>query len=147
VRGARVTVLATVLASAAALPNPAMNDEDQIREAIGGFVAAYNAGDADRVLSYYGEDLIKLQAGAAPETRAETARRVKDVLSHFTGRLEVHNDEIAVSGDMAFTRGRLALTLVPRAGGAAQTIERRYLEIWRKRSGRWVVVRTMDNAP
>ena len=44
--------------------------------------------------------------------------------------------------------GRLAITLVPRDGsGPSQSIERRYLEVWRKDAGRWRVVRTMDNAP
>ena len=140
-------VLAAALAAADTATPSTMTDADQIRAAITGLIAAYNAGDVDAVITYYADDLVKVRAGAARETRDETARRIKDVLARFTGHLEVHNDEIAVSGDMAFTRGSLAITLVPRAGGPTQTLERRYLEIWRKRSGRWVVVRTMDNSP
>ena len=69
-------------------------------------------------------------------------------MAKYEGHLDVHNDEVEVSGDMAFTRGTLSIRLVPRDGsGAVQTLDRRYLEIWRKRSGRWLVVRTMDNAP
>ena len=37
------------------------------------------------------------------------------------------------------------ITLTPKADGEPQTIERRYLEIWRKEDGRWRVARTMDN--
>ena len=71
---------------------------------------------------------------------------VKDVLARFQGHLEVHNDEITVAGNMAFTRGHLVITLTPRAEGAPQTIERRFLEVWRKDAGRWRVIRAMDNA-
>jgi ketosteroid isomerase-like protein len=31
------------------------------------------------------------------------------------------------------------------AGDIAKVLARRYLEIWRKEHGRWLVVRTMDN--
>ena len=123
-----------------------MSDEQQIAQAIAEFVAAYNAGDADRIASYYADDLVKLRAGAPAEAKDDTVRRVKDVLARFQGHLDVKNDEITVAGNMAFTRGRLLITLTPREGGAPQTIERRYLEVWRKEAGRWRVIRTMDNA-
>jgi len=66
VRGASIVVLAAVLAGATALTNPAMSDEDQIRTAIGGFVAADNAGDAPRSRA---DALIKARASAAPRPR------------------------------------------------------------------------------
>jgi ketosteroid isomerase-like protein len=122
-------------------------DEGQITLAIAEFVEAYNAGDADRIASYYADDLVKLRAGAPAETKEDTVRRVKDILARFHGHLEVHNEEITVSGDMAVTRGRLRITFTPRAGGAPQPIiEGRYLEVWRKDAGRWRVMRAMDNA-
>jgi ketosteroid isomerase-like protein len=123
-----------------------MSDEQQIKQAIAQFVEAYNAGDADRIASYYADDLVKLRAGAPAEAKDDTVRRVKDVMARFQGRLEVHNDEITVAGNMAFTRGHLVITLTPRAEGAPQTIERRFLEVWRKDAGRWRVIRAMDNA-
>ena len=55
------------------------------------------------------------------------------------------NDEIRASGDLAFTRGSLVLTLTPRKGGPPIVVRRRYLEIWKNEGGRWLVVRTMDN--
>jgi ketosteroid isomerase-like protein len=126
---------------------PVTTDRDEINRAIADFIEAYNSGDAERVIACYGDDLVKVRAGAPPENKAEAARRIKDVLARFQGHLTVQNDEITVAGDMAFTRGSLSITLVPRDGsGPAQTIERRFLEVWRKESGRWRVVRTMDNA-
>lgn len=122
-----------------------MKDEKAIELAISEFVTAYNAGDINKVLGYYGEDLVKIRNGAAPETKADTALRVASVFDKFHSQVDVVNDEIHVSGDFAFTRGTFRVTLIPKAGGDPQIIDRRYLEIWRKEGGRWLVVRTMDN--
>jgi len=122
-----------------------VSDQKAIEAAISEFITAYNAGDIDTVLNYYGEDLIKVRNGAAPETKADLARRVREVFEHYRSRVEVVNDEIQVSGEIAFTRGSFRLTLTPRTDGPTQTFDRRYLEIWRREKGRWLVVRAMDN--
>ncbi|MGE5276526.1 MAG: YybH family protein [Acidobacteriota bacterium] len=125
----------------------AAGDRNRIAEAIDAFVAAYNAGDAARIIAYYADDLIKERQGAAAETKTQTARRIEQVFREHRGELSVSNEEIVTSGDLAYTRGTLRLTLTPRAGGPPRTLERRFLEIWRKRQGEWRVVRTMDNSP
>lgn len=132
--------------NAAASPNPsAKTDRQQIEEAIQGFIAAYNRGDAGSLLDCYAEDLIKDRQGAAAETREVTAARIAQGMRENTGHLEVDNTELVVSGDLAYARGTFRLTITPRAGGPPTSFSRRYLEIWRKREGRWVVTRTMDN--
>jgi ketosteroid isomerase-like protein len=123
-----------------------MSDRDDILRAIRSFASSYNSGDLGALLSYYDDDLVKLRQGAPAESRAETERRVKDVFARYNMRVEVENLEIEVSGAMAFTRGVFIVTLSPRAGGEAQKVVRRYLEVWRKREGTWRVARTMDNA-
>ena len=127
------------------VPNQSMTVEEEIRRAIGEFVNAYNRGDIDAMLACYGDDLLKLRQGAPPETKPEVAGRVAEVFDTFHTRVDVSNDEILVAGEMAFSRGSFCVTLTPKAGGDTQTIDRRYLELWRKENGRWLVVRTMDN--
>lgn len=122
-----------------------MNEEKAIEDSISEFVRVYNAGNLEGVLAYYTEDLIKVRQGGPAETKAETAKRVAGVFDKFRSRVNVSNDEIRVSGQMAYTRGAFRVTLTPKAGGEPQVIERRYLEIWRKENGRWRVARTMDN--
>jgi ketosteroid isomerase-like protein len=122
-----------------------MGDKNEIEAAIAEFASAYNAGDLGRVLSYYGDDLIKDRNGSPPETKAEAGKRIALAFEKFRSRVEVSNEEIHVSGDLAFTRGRFRVMLTPKAGGDSQIADRRYLEIWRKELGRWLVVRTMDN--
>ena len=125
--------------------NESVTVEEEIKRVIDEFINAYNRGDIDAVLACYGDDLIKLRQGAPPETKPEVARRVAEVFKNFHSRVDVSNDEILAAGELAFTRGGFRVTLTPKAGGEAQTIDRRYLELWRKENGRWLVIRTMDN--
>jgi ketosteroid isomerase-like protein len=122
-----------------------LSEEKTIEASIAEFISVYNAGNLDGVLAYYSDDLIKTRQGGPAETKSETAKRVAGVFDKFHARVDVANDEIRVSGEMAYTRGSFRVTLTPKAGGETQVIERRYLEIWRKENGRWRVARTMDN--
>jgi ketosteroid isomerase-like protein len=122
-----------------------MSGRDEVQAAIDGFIVAYNSGDLTGVLDSYDDSLIKLRQGATPETKSEMARRLARVFESFRTRVEILNQEIEVSGDLAFSRGRFRVTLTPRAGGERRELQRRYLEIWRRRGGRWRVARTMDN--
>ena len=94
-----------------------MTDDTAIKSAISEFVNAYNSGNIDKVLEYYTHDLVKVRNGAPPETKLETGRRVAAVFDKFHSRVDVVTDEIQVSGNIAFTRGRFRVTLNPRAGG------------------------------
>jgi ketosteroid isomerase-like protein len=123
-----------------------MDDQLVIEEAIAAFVDAYNRADLNAVLDYYSDDLVKARGGTPDETKSETARRVAEIFERFSCRVEVANNEIACSGDLAFTRGKYRVTLIPLDGGPTIESERRYLEIWRKEGSRWRVARTMDNA-
>jgi ketosteroid isomerase-like protein len=127
---------------------PSLSDDAkrEILAAIARFRDAYEAGDADGVGRCYSDSLVKLRQGAAPETKDEVVSRVRAVLRESAGRLEVTNEEIEARGDLAFVRGRFVVTLLPRAGGPATEIRRRFVEIWRKEDGAWRVARTLDNA-
>ncbi len=124
-----------------------MTDLDAIREQVRRFIDAYNAGDVDGIMRCYSADLVKTRQGAAPESYAETETRLRTFMQKFAGQLTVVNDELVVAGDLAYTRGSLTISITPRDGGAAQLLERRFLEIWRKEGGEWRVARTMDNTP
>lgn len=121
-------------------------DRTAISLAIASFKAAYDSGNLDAIAACYGDDLVKLRQGAPAETKAEVIARIAAILRDYAGRVEVDNEELDGSGDFAFTRGKFLVTLTPRAGGTPKTIERRYLELWRKEGGRWLVMRTMDNS-
>jgi ketosteroid isomerase-like protein len=120
-------------------------DKAKIEQAIDQFIHAYNSADLEGVVSYDADDLLKIRLGGPPETKSQTASRVKEVFANFNTRVDVENEEIEISGDLAFTRGVFAVTLTPKAGGESKRAERRYLEIWRRENECWLVARTMDN--
>jgi ketosteroid isomerase-like protein len=123
------------------------SDRDQIAAGIQGFIAAYNAGDLQKLMSHYAEDLVKSRQGGVTETKKDTAARTFQVFQDFTGEISISTEEIVTSGDMAYTRGTFKAVLTPRQGGGKdQVIERRFLEILRKQNGEWLIARTMDNA-
>jgi ketosteroid isomerase-like protein len=128
-------------------PTEEAGERAQIVAAIRKFVDAYNRADLQGLMSCYAEDLVKLRQGAGPETKTETGLRVERVLRENRAELSVSNEEIEVSGDVAYARGSLELTLTPRTGGPSQVVRRRFIEIWHRRNGVWLVARTMDNAP
>src|SRR5215212_7074707 len=76
----------------------------QIETAIAGLVSAYNQRDADAVLSYYADDLVKLRHEAPAESKAETATRLRAVFASFTVAFTVSTDEIIVTGPVACAR-------------------------------------------
>jgi ketosteroid isomerase-like protein len=122
-----------------------MTDTEQIEKEIRRFIAAYNASDVAGVVRCYDGALIKLRQGAPAESRDEAERRISQVMDRYTGHLEVRNDEILLSGDLAVVRGELRIELTPRGAGDRQSLRRRFLEVWRKTNGEWRVHRTMDN--
>ena len=127
------------------LPAAMNDDRTQILQSIDRFVAAYNAGDVEALLPLYAEDLIKLGHGRAAESKADVAARLRASFEQYNRHLEAGIDEFEIAGDLAYTRGWIRITLTPKSGGAPLRVERRSLEIWRKRAGRWVATRTMDN--
>ena len=120
--------------------------ESAIARQVERFIAAYEAGDAEGLLDTYSDDLVKARHGAPDERKAETARRLREVFSKFTGRVDVENIETLISGDLAVSRGTFVVILTPRGGGETKTLRRRFLEIWRNEGGTWRVLRTMDNS-
>jgi ketosteroid isomerase-like protein len=121
-------------------------DRAAILLAIARFKAAYDSGNLEGIAVCYSDDLVKVRQGAPPETKPEVIARIAAVLRDYAGRVEVDNEELEGSGDFAFTRGSFIVTLTPKAGGVPKKIKRRYLELWRKERGTWLVIRTMDNS-
>ena len=109
------------------------------------FRVAFEAGDINVIADTYTDDLVKLRHAAPKENKQEVVRRVADTFRDYTGHLEVAVDEIIVSGDFAFTRGTLSVTLTPRAGGPAKVVRRRSVELWRRDADVWRACRTIDN--
>lgn len=116
-------------------------DERAIRDVIATWLSATAAGDSETVLSLMSDDVVFLVAGRTPFGKAEFARGL-DMLA--TDRVESSSEvqEVEVSGNLAYARSRLTVTMTPLAGGAPARRSGPVLSIFRRlENGRWVLTR------
>ena len=116
------------------------DDERAIRDLVGTWMKASEAGDLNTVLSLMADDMIFMAPGREPfgkeEFRAasETMKKVR-----LTGTSDIR--ELKVLGDWAYIRNYIEISVTPPNGTAMQ--RRGYaLSILRKQSdGTWVLWR------
>jgi uncharacterized protein (TIGR02246 family) len=116
------------------------DDERAIRDLIWTWMAASQAGNLDRVLSLMSDDVIFLVPGQAPfgkEAFAAASRGMQGL--RMEGKSDVQ--EVVVSGDWAWCRTHLVVTVTP-PGGETMRRSGYTLSILRKEpSGHWLLVR------
>lgn len=154
--GLVVGVLGGMAVAAAASPDTAeaqesASDISRIRAFLADWETAFNSGDLDRMRGYWTDDVVVIPQGA-PAVEGLDAfwstlqQQVQLFFAQFDVEYRLVIDEVAVSGDMAYDRGTIHMSLTPRAGGPTQTASRRYLEILRKQpDGAWRISRAMNN--
>ena len=120
-----------------------MNDYEAIRTLINTWLAATRAGDIDAVLALMAPDVVFLIPGQPTMNgRAAFEQSLRGVLATHTIDSSSDIDEIVVSGDMAYTRTRLHITVTPKDGGAPVQRVSQTLSILRKGSdGMWLLSR------
>lgn len=115
-------------------------DERAIRDVIATWLSASAAGDNQTVLSLMSDDVVFLVAGRS--FGKEEFNAGQNALA--THRIEASSDvrEVVVSGDLAYARTELTVTMTPLAGGAGIRRTGPTLSIFRRdASGRWVLAR------
>jgi len=125
----------------AAAPKPAGNatdDERAIRDLIKTWIEASKKGDLQTLLGLMADDMIFTVPGREPFGKAEFARSAgKAAVLEAKSAVK----EIAVMGDWAWCRTKLAVTVRPR-GGKKKQRSGYTLSILRKNAdGRWVFAR------
>ena len=116
-------------------------DERAIRDVITTWMSASAAGDDATVLSLMTDDVVFLVAGRPPFGKSEFAANQNALSTH---RIEAHSnvEEVAVSGDLAYARTQLSVTMTPLAGGAPLRRSGYTLTIFRRgEDGRWRLAR------
>ena len=117
------------------------DDERAIRDLVDTWLAASKAGDLATVLSLMSDDVIFMVPGQEPfgkQAFAAASEGAKDF------RIEARSDiqEIQISGDWAYMRSHLEMTVTPPKSAAPIRRSGYTLTILRKaRDGRWVITR------
>lgn len=133
--------LATTIVSASDDKSP----EDTFRAGTAEWVAAYNAGDADRIVALYAEDAIVMPPDAPPASghAAIRAFMTKDIASTKAAGVTLSdvNSSAGASGDVGWHAGTFAV--LDADGKTVGT--GKYSEIWQKKDGKWLIIRDIWN--
>jgi len=116
------------------------SDERAIRDLIATWLSASAAGDHAKVLSLMSDDVIFLVAGRS-FGKEEFSAGQSALATH---RIDASSDvkEVVVSGELAYARTELTVTMTPLAGGPSLRRIGPTLSIFRRgRDGRWVLAR------
>lgn len=119
------------------------DDHAQIRALVRAWLEATKAGDSEAVLKLMTDDAIFLVPGCAPMDKTVFAAMSRVPVGggapKFEGRSEIQ--EVEVSGDLAFIRTHLDISVTP--PGALVPIERtgHTLSVCRRVNGRWLLAR------
>src|SRR5438045_7470035 len=91
-------------------------DEQEIREVHSTWINAVNAGDLVRLLTLMADDAVFLNPGRAPIGRDGFSGGFS--AAHKQARINCISEleEVVVVGEVAYTRSRDSLSVVPRAG-------------------------------
>ena len=135
-----MAALVPVLATAQSPFNA--TDDTAIRAGRAGFVAAVNAGDRDRIMSYAAEDCVFLAEGQPlVEGRAALGEMFRRAIeSGMTWELRMETSRIEQSGWLAYELGRYWKT-TRRPDGTTKQSQGKYVDVWKRQSdGRWLLI-------
>src|SRR6476646_671649 len=131
--GAGVFVVA--VAAAGCATQSAQGNPDADRTAINAlrdqFIAAYRAGDPDRVTALYEENATVMPHDQPTIVgRSEIAKHERDSFGQVSvGDVQIKSDKLQIMGDWAYDRGTFSVTITPKGGGAPMTDTGRYLVV------------------
>jgi len=114
-----------------------------IRSADSAFMAAANAGDAEKMAEVYAKEGALLAPNLPPQKGRNAVKAFwAGFLDAYTVRFEVASDTIEGRGDLAYNQGHYRFTAVPKAKGVPGVAdEGKFLEILKKQAdGSWKYV-------
>lgn len=143
-------ILAVLLTSAcgSASTSDSAADRQAIAAVTAQFEAAENAGDVERMLPLFADDMIIMSPNAPAFSGADRiAAAMRAFHEAFTVQVEYRSEEIATFGDWGFDRGSERFTLTPKSGGDPISVNGKYLWLYRRQSdGSWKQSRVMWNS-
>jgi uncharacterized protein (TIGR02246 family) len=106
------------------------------------WVKAAKAGDADALVKLYAPDAVTYMPD---EMRAKGTAEIRESFKKFLGANTVRDmtltyDYTTSSGNLAVSSGHFSMTVEPKAGGAAQTMEGRFTSVATRKGGKWMYV-------
>lgn len=118
-------------------------DEQEIRQLVETWLMATQAGDVEAVLALMSDDVMFMSAGQPPMIGREAfARGLNKVLAENVIESTSEIAEIVVSGDLAYCRTKLTVTITSKHGQLPMLRNGDTLSILRKQAdGKWQLTR------
>lgn len=118
-------------------------DEQAIRALIGRWIDATREQDVEAVLALMSHDAVFLTPGAPPmQGKDAFARSMRGALGDNSFDAVSEIDEVVISGDMAYCRTRLSITITSKHGKLPMERSGHTLSILRKGAdGQWLLTR------
>ena len=129
------------------LPALAADDAARIRAGTESWVKSFNAGNASAVTALYAEDAVLMPPNSAPArgTAAIKEALAREIAGAKKGGVSFvigTNDEVGVSGDMAWHSG--GYFVMDKANKPVEA--GKFLEVWERKNGKWRITRDIWNS-
>ncbi len=116
-------------------------DEQEIRELVQTWLKASSTGNLDQVLALMSDDVVFHTPGREPFGKEEFAATTRASAGKIRAEGAADVKEVQVSGDLAFCRVHLQITLKSPEGEVVKRLSGYSLSVLRKQGGRWVIIR------
>jgi len=138
VKVARLLLIAWLVSACVASPAFATESADRaaIEAAAQAWAKAFNARDANALLTVATDDLVLIDGSSAPTTGARARDAWKKALGSGQGQLTNVSKEIGIAGDVAW---RIAVLKDAARRGSV-------MEIWKRVGGEWKIHRQMSSS-
>ncbi len=127
-----------------ALGQEAGGAEAAVHQGTKAWTAGWNAGDAAAIAALYADDAVVMAPGGEPATgRAAIEAAMKGALEAAGGsQMKIKPTEVMTSGTMAVEVG----TWVEDGADGSHKDHGRYMAVWKKVSGKWMIQRDIWNS-
>ena len=120
-----------------------------IKDLDNAWVKAAKAGDIEGLVKLYAPTAVTYMPD---EMKAKGTAEIRASFQKFLGannvkEMTLSQDFETTSGNLAASSGTFSMTVEPKAGGAAQTMEGRYSSVAVKKSGKWMYVSDHASMP
>jgi len=120
----------------------------ELRDAYASFARALAGRDAGALAAHYDDDAVILAPGGVPVAGTRAIRAYWEGLCAMPYRFEVNGftiEHVLAEGPYAVEISRFAGAAHDLDRGGSYTYRAKNLVVWRKREGRWLMVRDMYN--
>ncbi len=141
---ARVFIFSVLVLLSSACVRRANNSADvhAIKDVFAAWDAAWTAGDADTLASFYTDDAVAISPGRSPtKGRDQLRAHSRSYFEQFRDKNRTTVEDIRVSGNLAAAWGTQETESAPKAGGASTRDTTKWVTAFeRQRSGAWKII-------